>query len=92
MFLLDKTPHPVEAHVKCFEAFPAHVAVEDAMGGFAVSFDWSGRLRMAHFNQGHVYRNSLLAVEEDCTSFRLGGRCHDSADGMELGEDWTVTI
>ena len=31
------------------------------MGGFAVGFDWSGRLRMAYFNQGCVDGNILLA-------------------------------
>ena len=63
LFLLDATPHPVEAHVKCFGAFPAHVSVEYALGGFTVSFDWSGRLRMDHFNQCCAYGNSLLAIE-----------------------------
>ena len=47
---------------------------------------------MDHFNQGCADGNNLLAVEEYCTSFSLGGRCHDSADGIELGEDWAVWI
>ena len=34
--------------------------------------------------------NSLLAVEEDCTSFSLGGGCHDGADGLALDEDQSV--
>ena len=84
--MLDATLHPVEAHVKCFGAFPAHVAGEDSMGCFAVSFDWSGRLRMAHFNQGRAYGNILLDVEEDGTVFSLGSGCHDGVDGMALGE------
>ena len=90
LFLLDATPHPVEAHVKFFGVFPAHVSGEYSVGGCVVSFDWSGRLRMAHFNQGGVYGNSLLAVEEDRTGFSLGGGCHDGADGLSLGEDWAV--
>ena len=49
LFLLDATSHPVEAHAKYFGAFLAHVSGKDAIGGFAVSFDCSGRLRMAHF-------------------------------------------
>ena len=60
------------------------------MGGFAVSFDWSGSLRMSHFNQGCADGNSLLAVEEDCIGYSLGGRCHDGADGLSLGKDWAV--
>ena len=67
IFFLDTTSHPVEAHVKCFGAFPAHVASEDAVGGCVVSLDWSGRLHIAHFNQGHADGNILLAVEEYCT-------------------------
>ena len=90
LILLDVTPHPVELHVKCFGAFTAHVDGEDAMGGFAVIFDCRGRLRMSHFNQGCADGNSLLAVEEDCTGFSLGGRCHDSVDGLALGEDQDV--
>ena len=90
MFLLDATPHPVEAHVKCFGAFPAHVAGEDSMGGFAVSFYWSGILRIDHFNKGCADGNSLLAVEEDHTGFSLGGECHDGADGLAFGEDRAV--
>ena len=49
-FLLDVKSHPVEAHFKCFGAFPAYVVFEDAVGGFVVSIDWFGRLWMAHFN------------------------------------------
>ena len=28
LFMIDATPHTVEVHVKCFGAFPAHVAGE----------------------------------------------------------------
>ena len=73
-------------HVKGFGAFPAHVASEDAVGGYVVSLDWSGRLRVKHCNQGHADGNSLLDVEEDCTGLRLGSGCHDSADCLALGE------
>ena len=90
LFLLDATPHPVEAHVKCFGAFPAHVSGEDPVGGCVVSFDWSGRLQMAHFNKGCADGNILLAVEEYCTSFSPGGGYHDGADGLVLGEDRSV--
>ena len=90
LFLLDVTPHPFEAHVKCFGAFPAHISRDDSVGGFVVSFYWSWRLRMAHFNQGRADGSSLLAVAEDCTSFSLGGGCHEGADGLALGEDWAV--
>ena len=88
LFLSDATLHPVEAHVKIFGAFPAHVSCEDDMGSCVVSLDWIGRLRMSHFNQGHADGNSLLAVEEYCTSLSLGGRCHDNADGLSLGDYW----
>ena len=32
LFLFDATLHPVEAHVKCFGVFPAHVDGEYAEG------------------------------------------------------------
>ena len=89
-FLVGVTPHPVEAYVKCFGAFPAYVAGEDAMGFFAVGFYWSGRLRMAHFNQGCADGNSMLAVEEYCNGFSLISGSHDGADGLVLGEDRAV--
>ena len=82
LFLLDVTPHTVEAHVKCFGTFPAHVSSEDAMVGLAVSFYWSGRLRMTHFKQCCADGNSLLAVEEDLTGFSLSDGSHDGADGL----------
>ena len=63
LFLFDLTLNPVEVHVKDFGAFPAHVAHENAVGGYVVSLDWSGRLWVAHFNQGRADGNSLLAVE-----------------------------
>ena len=69
-------------------AFLEHVAGEDAMGGVAVSFYCSCRLRMAHFNQGFADGNSLLAVEEDCTRFSHGGGSHDGADILALGENF----
>ena len=70
MFLLDATPHPVEAHVKLYGAFPVHVYSGDAMGGFTGSFDWRGRLRMAHLNQGCADGNNLPAVEEKSHRFQ----------------------
>ena len=89
-FLLDAIPHPVEAHVKCFGDFQVHVAGEDSMRGFAVSFYFSGRLMMTHLNQGRADGNSLLDVEEYRTGFSIGGGCHDGADGLALGGDWAV--
>ena len=89
-FLPDATPHPVEYYFKCFGTFMAHVSGEDDIGGFAVSFDWSERLKMAHFNQGCVDGNSLLVVEKYCTGFSLGDGCHDVADALAIGEDWAV--
>ena len=75
LFLIYATPHPVEANVKSFGAFPVHAAGEDAMRGFAVSFDWSSRLRIAHFKKCCTDGNSLLDVEEGCTCFSLIGGC-----------------
>ena len=63
LILLDAAAHPVETHIKGFGALPAHVAVENAVGGRAVSFDWGGRLRVAHFDAGCADGNNLLAVE-----------------------------
>ena len=62
------------------------------MGGFVVGFYWSGRFSMAHFNKGCVDGNSLLDVEEYRTGFNLGSGCHDGADCLALGEDWSVWI
>ena len=45
---------------------------------------------MTHFNQSCVDGNGLLAIEEDCTGFSLGGGCHNGAYGMALGEDRSV--
>ena len=86
LFLLDATSHPVEVHVKCFGAFTAHVSGEDAVGGCVVSLGWSGRLRMAYFNQGRADMNILFAIEEDRTGFSLGSRLNDGADGLAPGE------
>ena len=72
LIFLDAAAHPVEAHVKIFGALPAHVAGKDAVGGRSVGIDWGGQLRVAHFNEGRADGNSLLAVEEDCSSFSLG--------------------
>ena len=90
LVLLYAAAHPVEAHVKIFGALPAHVAGEDAVGGRAVGLYWGGRLRVAHFDEGRADENSLLAVEEDRSSFSLCGRSHDSTDGLTFGEDWSV--
>ena len=86
LFLFDTKLPSVEAPVKCFGSFPAHVSGEDAMGVCVVSLDWSGWLQMAHFNQVCADGNSLLAIEEDCTGLSLGGGCHDGAEGLSLGE------
>ena len=88
--MLDVTLHPIDAHVKCFGLFLAHVAGEDSVRGCVLSLDQSGRLQMARFNQGRTNGNSLLAVAEDRTSLDLGGGCHDGADGLALGQDWAV--
>ena len=77
-------------HVKGFGAFPAHVASKDAVGGYVVSLDQSGRLRVDHCNQGRADGNRLMDVEEDCTGLRLGSGCHDGADCLALGEYWAV--
>ena len=87
MVLFDASVYPVEAHVKSFGALPAHVASEDFVGCRAVSINWVGRLRVAHFNKGRADRNSLLAVEEDLSSFSLGGGSNDGTDGLTFGED-----
>ena len=80
------TLHPVEAHVKGLRAFLVHVSGEDAVGGCAVSLNWSGRLQMAHFHQSRADGNILIAIEEDRTGLSIGGGCHDGADGLSLGE------
>ena len=45
---------------------------------------------MAHFNKGRADGNILLAIEIDRTGFSLGGGCHDGADVLALGENWSV--
>ena len=85
LVLLDTASHPVEGHVKSFGALPAHVAGEDAVGVRAVGFDWGWQLRVEHFDEGHADGNSLLAVEEDRSSFRLSGVSHDGGDGLTFG-------
>ena len=90
LFLFDAASYPVEVQVQVFGAFPAHVSGEDAVGGFVVSINWGGRLRMDHSNQGRVDGNRFMAVEGDCISLSLGGGCHDGADGLALGEYWAV--
>ena len=88
--MLDAAAHLVELHVKVLGAFMAHVAGEGAIGGRAVGLDWGGRLRAAHFDDGYADGNSLLAVEENCSSFGLRGGSHDGADGLTLGEYRTI--
>ena len=86
LVVLDVEVHTVETHVKVFRAPPVHVAGEDAVGGRAVGFDWGGRLRVAHFDEGCADGNILLAVEENRSSFGLCGGSHDVADGLTFGE------
>ena len=90
LVLLDTAAHPVEAHVKSFGALPEHVAGEDAVGGHAVGIDWGGRLRVDHFDEVHAYGNSLMAIEEDRSSFGLGGGSHDGAYVLTFCEDRSV--
>ena len=45
---------------------------------------------MAHSNQGHAVGISLMVIKEYITGFSLGGRFHDSADGLTLGKDQVV--
>ena len=47
---------------------------------------------MTHFNQGCADGHNLLAIDEYHTGFSLGSECNDGADGMALGEDWSVLI
>ena len=84
--LLDAAVHPVESHVRGLGEFPAHVSVEDAVGGQAVGLDWGGRLRVAHFDEGRADGNSLMDVEDNCSSFGLRGGSHDGVDGLKFGE------
>ena len=86
LVLLDVAAHPVEMFAKSFGALPTHVAGENAVGVCAVGLDWGGWLRVAHLDEGRMYGNSLLAAEEDCSSFGLCGRSHDGADDLTFGE------
>ena len=90
LVLFDASVYPVEAHVKSFGSLLAHVSGEDAVGGRAVGLDWGGRLRVTNFYKGRADGNSLLAVEEDNSSFGLGSGSHDSADGLTFGKDCSV--
>ena len=80
----------METYVKSFGALPAHVAGEDAVGGRAVGFDLGGRLRVAHFDEGRADVKSLLAVEENCSSFGFCGGSHGGGNGLTFGEYWSI--
>ena len=45
---------------------------------------FSSRMLVAHFDKGCADGNSLLAVEENCSSFGFCGGSHDGADGLHL--------
>ena len=90
MVLLVAASYPVETHVKSFGALLAHVAGEDAVGGRASGFDWGGRLQVAHFDEGRADGNILLAVGENCSIFGFGGGSRDSADGLAVGDYWSM--
>ena len=87
---LDAAAHPVESHVKGLVELLAHVAGEDAVGGCAVGLDRGGRLQVAHFDEGCADGNSLLAVEENRSSFGFRGGSHDRANGLIYGEYRTI--
>ena len=41
---------------------------------------------MDHFNQVCADGNRLMSIEEDSTGLSLSRVCHDSADGISIGE------
>ena len=88
--MFDETAQPVETHAKIFGLLTEHVAGKDSVGGCAVGLDWVRRLRVANFNEGRADGNILLVVEEDRSSFCLGGGSHDGADGLTFGEYWSI--
>ena len=90
LVLFDESAHQAETQVKILGALQAHVASEDAVGGRAGGLDWGGRLRVAHFDEGHSDGNFLLAVEENISSFGLRGGNHDGADALAFGEYWYI--
>ena len=63
LILFDSAAHPVESHVNVVGAFPAHVAVEDAMGGCNVGLRQGGRLRVTHLGEDSTDGDGLLANE-----------------------------
>ena len=87
---IDAAAHPVESHVKGLGAFLAHVAGEDSVVGRAFGLDWGGRLQVDHFDEGCADGNSLLAVEENRSSFGFRGGRHDGVDGLTFGEYRTI--
>ena len=90
LFYYYLAAHPVESHVKGLGAVPAHVAIEDAVGGCAVGLDRGGQLRMSHIGEGCADGDSLMVVEKNCTGFCFRGGSHDNADGLTFGEYWTI--
>ena len=84
--MFDAAAHPVKTHVKIFGALLEHVAGEDTVGGCNVGIDWGGWLQVYHFDEGRADRNSLLAVEENRSSFSLCCGSHDGADGLTFDE------
>ena len=88
--MLDAAAHPVEEHVKGLGACPEHGAGEDNVGGRDVGLGRGGRLQVTHFDEGCANGNSLLAVEENRSSFSFRGGSHDGAYGLEFGEYHTI--
>ena len=92
MPLCNAILEPMVSHVEGFRFAHADLCMEDAMGGCIVSFKWCtcGGLGMAHFLKSSNHGYCFLRIEEEGTSFGLGGRCSDSAKGFTEHVNRTV--
>ena len=81
---------PVETHVDGFGAALFDGVIGDASGASVVGLDWSGRLRVAHFEQCGAEHGGVFGIVEECAKFGFGGGGHDGVDDGAVDVDGAV--